>query len=104
MIKQYINIRYMCMSGLSESDNSLEDDQDEDEEDVDATFDFLGFGALRGIVSAGNRHGKKRDNGDNVDWWEVEARRCRDTGSLVDECICGECEIYREMEMAVGGD
>ncbi|KAJ1569223.1 hypothetical protein HK405_008156 [Cladochytrium tenue] len=33
-----------------------------------------------------------------LDWWAKEARRCRETGRLYGECVCGECEIYLEAE------
>ncbi|KAJ3330636.1 hypothetical protein HDU76_005220 [Blyttiomyces sp. JEL0837] len=68
---------WICKEGEDDDLNDLGEDEE----------DLLGFDGL--------------PVGEN--WWEREAKRCRETGRLFGECICGECVFYEGEEVAVDG-
>ncbi|ORY40984.1 hypothetical protein BCR33DRAFT_719088 [Rhizoclosmatium globosum] len=41
---------------------------------------------------------RKRRTLDEERWWSAAAKRCRERGSVKDECICGECDLFEAEE------
>ncbi|KAJ3082137.1 hypothetical protein HK100_009752 [Physocladia obscura] len=110
-----------CVYGLDDdSDNEFADADDLDgEEDLFADPDVaLAGGTFLGFLGDGggsHRQAKRRRvnfdddareqanngsrsmSGEQHRWWSAAAKKCRERGSVRDECICGECDFFNDV-------
>ncbi|KAI8611771.1 hypothetical protein BC830DRAFT_1171611 [Chytriomyces sp. MP71] len=63
-------------------------------ESEDALGVELVFASVTADLDMTEAQRRRKEMADQARWWSAAAKRCRERGSVRDECICGECDVF----------
>ncbi|KAJ3290366.1 hypothetical protein HDU79_003351 [Rhizoclosmatium sp. JEL0117] len=86
-------------SVLGKRSRGSKDDGEDGESNETKRIGFMDVAGRSSVLKpTSTQSSRKRRTLDEERWWSAAAKRCRERGSVKDECICGECDLFEAEE------